>query len=135
MVLTLMASCGRPASLEQFHGAGESMPWCYDYMQLNSEQVTDVELLLKIDAKEKVDSIPLTLSWISPSTKVYDEDFVLPIGVSAKETADVKFKYRTNVKLPETGNWHVLISMPDSLLEKGVCGVGLIQVLREDGSR
>jgi len=122
-----LTGCREPMSVEKFvKGEG---PYTFFVDMSDSSAVYDFDLYTRVDAPldslRKLQAMPLSVTWTSPSFHVFKEDVFLPMeGKTSLSSRQVRAPYRTGVQPDEWGQWIVAVQVEDP--PKGLQGMGLV---------
>ena len=125
--LLILTGCREPMSVEQFvKGEG---PYTFFVDMADSTATYDFDFYTRVDAPQdslrKMQALPLTVTWTSPSFHVFKEEVYLPIeGHLSLFSRDVRAPYRAGVRPGEWGPWQVTVRVADP--PKGLRGMGLV---------
>lgn len=119
--------CKEPMSVEKFV-KGES-PYTFFVDMSDSTASFDFGFYTRIDAPAdsiaRVTALPLTVTWTSPTFRVFREEVYLPLtGKSTSFSRQVWAPYRIGVKPEEAGQWTLTVSVADP--PEGLRGMGLV---------
>ena len=122
--LLLVSACREPLSTERFiRGEG---PFEFPVDMSDTTAAYDFDLYTRVDAQEVPASLPLTITWTSPSDSVYAESVELPLhGRQGLFSMDVYRPYRADMRPVEAGEWKVTVATPGPVPE-GFRGMGLV---------
>ena len=121
-----LAGCREPMSVEKFvKGEG---PYTFFVDMTDSTATYDFDLYTRVDAPldslRKLQALPLTVTWTSPTFHVFKEDVYLPMeGKTSLFSKEVRAPYRAGVRPEEWGQWVVGVRVNNP--PEGLCGMGL----------
>ncbi len=127
LLIVIITGCKEPMSVERFvKGEG---PYTFFVEMSDSTASYDFDLYTRVDAPldslRKMTSLPLQVTWTSPSFHVFREDVYLPMeGKTSLFSRQVRAPYRAGVRPAEWGQWQVVVRVPDA--PEGLCGMGLV---------
>ena len=107
LFLLLLTGCHEPMSVERFvKGEG---PYTFFVEMVDSTASYDFDLYTRVDAPmdslRKMTSLPLTVTWTSPSFHVFKEDVYMPMeGQGSFFSRQVRVPYRAGVRPTEWGD-------------------------------
>jgi len=126
-IVLLFSGCREPMSTEKFvKGEG---PYTFFVEMSDSTATYDFDLYTRVDAPldslRKMQALPLTVTWTSPSFHVFKEDVYLPMeGKTSLYSRQVRAPYRSGVQPGEWGQWIVNVRVNDP--PEGLRGMGLV---------
>ncbi len=120
----LAVSCMEPLSTEKFiRGEG---PYSFTVDMSDSTAVYCLDFYTRVDARECPPSLPVVISWTSPSDSVYSESGIIPlIGRRSVFSTDIYAPFMVDVSPYESGVWTLGV-VPMAQLPKGFRGLGLV---------
>ena len=127
LAFATLTGCREPMSVERFvKGEG---PYTFFVDMSDSTAKYDFDLYTRVDAPldslRKLQALPLTVTWTSPSFHVFKEDVYLPMeGKTSLFSKEVRAPYRAGVQPEEWGQWVVGVRVNNP--PEGLCGMGLI---------
>ena len=133
LFLLLLTGCKEPMSVERFvKGEG---PYTFFVEMTDSAASYDFDLYTRVDAPKdslkKMTSLPLTVTWTSPSFHVFKEDVYMPMeGQGSFFSRQIRAPYRAGVRPEEWGPWQVVVRVQDP--PEGLCGMGLVVSRNKD---
>ena len=125
--LALLCGCREPMSVEKFvKGEG---PYSFFVDMTDSTATYDFDLYTRVDAPldslRKLQALPLTVTWTSPSFHVFKEEVYLPMeGQMTLFSKEVRAPYRAGVQPEEWGQWVVNVRVTNP--PEGLRGMGLV---------
>jgi hypothetical protein len=125
--LMLFTGCREPMSVEEFvKGEG---PYTFFVDMTDSTATYDFDFYTRVDAPQdslrKMQALPLTVTWTSPSFHVFKEEVYLPMeGHLSLFSRDVRAPYRAGVRPREWGPWQMTVRVTDP--PEGLRGMGLV---------
>lgn len=124
LLLVTLAACREPLSTERFiRGEG---PFVFPVDMSDTTAAYDFDLYTRVDAMDIPSSVPLRMSWTSPSDSLYTETVYLPLqGRHGVFSMDVYQAYRADMRPVEAGEWTLTVSALSQLPE-GFRGLGLV---------
>ena len=114
-------------SVEKFvKGEG---PYSFFVDMTDSTATYDFDLYTRVDAPldslRKLQALPLTVTWTSPSFHVFKEEVYLPMeGHLSLFSKEVRAPYRAGVQPEEWGQWIVNVRVENP--PEGLRGMGLV---------
>lgn len=123
----LLAGCREPMSVERFvKGEG---PYTFFVDMSDSTASFDFDFYTRVDAPadslRKWTSLPLTVTWTSPSFHVFREQVFMPLeGESTFFSREIRTPYRRDVRPEEWGPWTLNVRVEQA--PEGLCGMGLV---------
>ena len=125
--VVLISGCREPMSVERFV-MGEG-PYTFFVDMTDSAATYDFDLYTRVDAPAdslmKLQALPLTVTWTSPSFHVFKEDVYLPMaGQGSFFSRQVRAPYRAGVQPVEWGQWVVAVRVNNP--PEGLRGMGLV---------
>ena len=114
-------------SVEKFvKGEG---PFTFFVDMTDSTATYDFDLYTRVDAPldslRKMQALPLTVTWTSPTFHVFKEDVYLPMeGKTSLFSKQVRAPYRAGVQPEEWGQWVIGVRVNNP--PEGLCGMGLV---------
>ena len=133
LFLLLLTGCKEPMSVERFvKGEG---PYTFFVEMVDSTASYDFDLYTRVDAPmdslRKMTSLPLTVTWTSPSFHVFKEDVYMPMeGQGSFFSRQVRVPYRAGVRPTEWGQWVIAVRVNDP--PEGLRGMGLVVERKKD---
>lgn len=120
----LAVSCKEPLSTEKFiRGEG---PYSFTVDMSDSTAVYSLDFYTRVDARDCPPSLPVMISWTSPSDSVYSEGGELPLfGRRSVFSTDVYAPFMADVSPFESGVWTLGV-VPLAQLPEGFRGLGLV---------
>ena len=131
--LLICTGCREPMSVERFvKGEG---PYTFFVDMTDSTASYDFDLYTRVDAPmdslRKMTSLPLTVTWTSPSFHVFKEDVYMPMeGQGSFFSRQVRVPYRAGVRPTEWGQWVIAVRVNDP--PEGLRGMGLVVERKKD---
>ena len=122
-----LTGCREPMSVEKFvKGEG---PYTFFVDMSDSTSAYDFDLYTRVDAPldslRKMQALPLTITWTSPSFHVFKEDVYLPMeGKTTLYSRQVLAPYRAGVRPEDWGQWVVNVRVTNP--PEGLRGMGLV---------
>ena len=129
----LLTGCREPMSVEKFvRGEG---PYTFFVDMVDSTAAYDFDFYTRVDAPldslRKLQALPLTVTWTSPSFHVFKEEVYLPMeGHMSLFSKEVRAPYRAGVQPEEWGQWVVNVRVTDP--PEGLRGMGLVVVRKRE---
>ena len=133
VALALLTGCREPMSVEKFvRGEG---PYTFFVDMSDSTAAYDFDLYTRVDAPldslRKMQALPLSVTWTSPSFHVFKEEVYLPMeGKTSLSSRQVRAPYRAGVRPGEWGQWIVAVQVADP--PEGLRGMGLVVARHRD---
>ena len=133
VALAALAGCREPMSVEKFvKGEG---PYTFFVDMSDSTAAYDFDLYTRVDAPldslRKMQALPLTITWTSPSFHVFKEDVYLPMeGKTTLYSRQVLAPYRAGVRPTEWGQWVIAVRVNNP--PEGLRGMGLVVERKKD---
>ena len=133
LCLLSAVSCAKPDAEEQFIKVRDAENGLYEFTVSLSDSLStyDFGFYFRADqffAGSRQYSIPMDISWISPSSRTALKERVYVCG---KGSEGVRLEYRSGVRISETGEWKIRVcprSIPDRFR-----GLGL--TVKRNGTR
>ena len=123
----LLTGCKEPMSVERFvKGEG---PYTFFVEMEDSTASYDFDFYTRVDAPldslRRMEALPLTVTWTSPSFHVFKEEVYLPLdGQTTFFSRQVRAPYRSGVRPEEWGQWVLAVRVADP--PEGLRGMGLV---------
>ena len=120
-------------SVERFvKGEG---PYTFFVEMTDSAASYDFDLYTRVDAPKdslkKMTSLPLTVTWTSPSFHVFKEDVYMPTeGQGSFFSRQIRAPYRAGVRPTEWGQWVIAVRVNNP--PEGLRGMGLVVERKKD---
>ena len=133
LFLLLLTGCKEPMSVERFvKGEG---PYTFFVEMTDSAASYDFDLYTRVDAPKdslkKMTSLPLTVTWTSPSFHVFKEDVYMPMeGQGSFFSRQIRAPYRAGVRPTEWGQWVIAVRVNNP--PEGLRGMGLVVERKKD---
>ena len=133
IILFILTGCREPMSVEKFvKGEG---PYTFLVDMSDSTASYDFDLYTRVDAPmdslRKMTSLPLTVTWTSPSFHVFKEDVYMPMeGQGSFFSRQVRVPYRAGVRPTEWGQWVIAVRVNNP--PEGLRGMGLVVERKKD---
>ena len=138
IILTLIAfaaltGCREPMSVERFvKGEG---PYTFFVDMTDSTAMYDFDFYTRVDepadSLAKWGSLPLTVSWTSPSFHMFREEVYLPLeGKGTLFSRQILAPYRAGVQPEEWGMWTLTVRVGNP--PEGLRGMGLVVSRKRD---
>ena len=133
LIVVLFSGCREPMSTEKFvKGEG---PYTFFVDMTDSTATYDFDLYTRVDAPldslRKMQALPLTITWTSPSFHVFKEDVYLPMeGKTTLYSRQVLAPYRVGIRPEEWGKWVLNVRVTDA--PEGLRGMGLVVKRKRD---
>ena len=133
LFLLLLTGCHEPMSVERFvKGEG---PYTFFVEMVDSTASYDFDLYTRVDAPmdslRKMTSLPLTVTWTSPSFHVFKEDVYMPMeGQGSFFSRQIRVPYRAGVRPTEWGQWVIAVRVNNP--PEGLRGMGLVVERKKD---
>ena len=133
LLSVLLTGCKEPMSTERFvKGEG---PFTFFVDMTDSTASYDFDFYTRVDAPvdsiRKMGSLPLTVTWTSPSFHVFKEEVFMPLeGQGSFFSRQVRAPYRAGVRPEEWGQWVVAVRVTNP--PEGLRGMGLVVARRRD---
>ena len=127
IVSLLLTGCKEPMSVERFvKGEG---PYTFFVEMEDSTASYDFDFYTRVDAPldslRRMEALPLTVTWTSPSFHVFKEEVYLPMdGQTTFFSRQVRAPYRSGVRPEEWGQWVLAVRVADP--PEGLRGMGLV---------
>ena len=127
VMLLALAGCKEPMSSERFvQGEG---PYTFFVDMSDSTASFDFDFYTRLDAPadslRNWTSLPLTVTWTSPSFHVFREQVFLPLeGESTFFSREIRTPYRRDVRPGEWGPWTLTVRVEQA--PEGLRGMGLV---------
>ena len=127
LILLLVTGCREPMSVERFvKGEG---PYTFFVDLSDSTATYDFDFYTRVDAPldslRRMQALPLTVTWTSPSFRVFREEVYLPLeGQTTFFSRQVRAPYRAGVRPSVWGQWTLAVRVTDA--PEGLRGMGLI---------
>jgi hypothetical protein len=127
LLVCLFAGCREPMSMEKFvEGEG---PYTFFVDMGDTTATYDFDFYTRIDAPAdtlvRMTSLPLQVTWTSPTFHVFREDVYMPLeGRITAFSRQVRVPYRAGVRPEEPGPWTIMVRVTDP--PKGLRGMGLV---------
>ena len=127
IVSLLLTGCKEPMSVERFvKGEG---PYTFFVEMEDSTASYDFDFYTRVDAPldslRRMEALPLTVTWTSPSFHVFKEEVYLPLdGQTTFFSRQVRAPYRSGVRSEEWGQWVLAVRVADP--PEGLRGMGLV---------
>ena len=127
IVSLLLTGCKEPMSVERFvKGEG---PYTFFVEMEDSTASYDFDFYTRVDAPldslRRMEALPLTVTWTSPSFHVFKEEVYLPLdGQTTFFSRQVRAPYRSGVRPEEWGQWVLAVRVADP--PEGLRGMGLV---------
>ena len=129
----LFTACHEPMSVERFvKGEG---PYTFFVDMTDSTASYDFDLYTRVDAPmdslRKMTSLPLTVTWTSPTFHVFKEDVYMPMeGQGSFFSRQIRAPYRAGVRPTEWGQWVIAVRVNNPPV--GLRGMGLVVERKKD---
>ena len=133
LLLLLLTGCKEPMSVERFvKGEG---PYTFFVDMTDSTASYDFDLYTRVDAPmdslRKMTSLPLTVTWTSPTFHVFKEDVYMPMeGQGSFFSRQIRVPYRAGVRPTEWGKWVIAVRVNNP--PEGLRGMGLVVERKKD---
>ena len=133
LAFAALNGCREPMSVEKFvKGEG---PYSFFVDMTDSTATYDFDLYTRVDAPldslRKLQALPLTVTWTSPSFHVFKEEVYLPMeGHMSLFSKEVRAPYRAGVQPGEWGQWVVNVRVTNP--PEGLRGMGLVVARKRD---
>ena len=133
LLILLLTGCKEPMSVERFvKGEG---PYTFFVEMVDSTASYDFDLYTRVDAPmdslRKMTSLPLTVTWTSPSFHVFKEDVYMPMeGQGSFFSRQIRVPYRAGVRPTEWGQWVIAVRVNNP--PEGLRGMGLVVERKKD---
>jgi hypothetical protein len=120
-------------SVERFvKGEG---PYTFFVDMTDSTASYDFDLYTRVDAPmdslRKMTSLPLTVTWTSPTFHVFKEDVYMPMeGQGSFFSRQIRAPYRAGVRPTEWGQWVIAVRVNNPPV--GLRGMGLVVERKKD---
>lgn len=133
--IMLVVACREPSVSEVFIPAPGPYEFALDFSDTLGKY--DVALFTRIDSHEKtmraLGELPLTATWVAPSLDdenpagTYTEEIFLPLEGARRSyfSRQVWHPYRKGVIPAVYGEWKLTLSLPDSIMVRGLRGMGV----------
>jgi len=126
-VCVILSGCQEPMSVERFvEGEG---PYSFFVDMSDSTASYDFDFYTRVDTPRdslrQGQSMPLTVTWTSPSFHVFKEEVYMPLdGAGTYFSRQVRVPYRADVRPVEAGQWTLAVRVDDA--PEGLRGMGLV---------